>query len=186
MNHCHKCDMGLCRLRFGSMAVQSHIPRLVLLWAPTNSWVADLWLTFAVSQLGGMFDHLGHFIANVVWVPAAFIHYWWENKCLFRVDAAATQLNHPLWWDTFTKCLVIHVYTGALGLQTQQSYNRWSFLYVCFVTVKNDGFPAQPITKLLGSTCLLPWQLPVNILGEFSLTRESTTSCYTEIDWTFL
>ncbi len=47
-------------------------------------------------------------------------------------------------------------------------------------------FPAQAITTLLGSSRLLPWQLPVNIPAEFSHCQgESATFSLQQIDWTF-
>lgn len=56
---------------------------------------------------------------------------------------------------------------GLMGLKHTAVTNRVS-LCMGFLYSKKKIFPDKQITMLLGSPRLLPWKLPVNILGEFS------------------
>lgn len=83
-----------------------------------GSWIYGWHLQLA--SWVGLFNHFGHFTANVVWVPSTFIHYWWVNKCLPSIlDAAITKLNHPpQWWDAFWSSMYVYV---ALGLKSHRA-----------------------------------------------------------------
>lgn len=153
----------------------------------------DLWLTFPVSQLALPFNHFGHFTANVVWVPHAFIGYWLKSKCLRGIQRAAmTPLNHPC-DEVFCRWLVVCVSLWLWGLKL--TVCCWG-LCICYSIKKNMlfflyycccFFRLQPIAAQLGSSLLLPWQLPVNIPAEFPRWRwESTAFLLQKINWTFL
>lgn len=143
-----------------------------------------------LASWGRPFNHFGHFTANVVWVPSTFIHYWWENKCLSGIlDAAITRLNHPL----VMGCLLLHGWSSVwMLLWASTHFFFFFFSCVCaFLTVKRKKkkvkrffffFPAQAITALLGSSRLLPWQLPVNIPAEFFLSAEERVPLFSATD----
>lgn len=142
-----------------------------------------------LASWGRPFNHFGHFTANVVWVPSTFIHYWWENKCLSGIlDAAITRLNHPL----VMGCLLLHGWSSVwMLLWASTHFFFFFFLCMCFPYSKKKRkkseaffffFPAQAITALLGSSRLLPWQLPVNIPAEFFLSAEERAPLFSATD----
>ena len=147
---------------------------------------------FAGRQQGQPFNHFDHFPANVVQVPTTSIHQWWKNKCPRDGCKCSNYTTESCpWWNAF----LLHFLSAqscACGRKAWKSLR--AFLCKCFLTVKKKKknkrlkrLPHQPITVLLGSSCLLPWQLPVNIPTEFShWQRERDILSLQKINWTFL
>lgn len=93
------------------------------------------------------------------------------------------------WWDAF--CYMAGRPCGCCS-GPQHIFFFFFFSCVCaFLTVKRKEkkvkrffffFPAQAITALLGSSRLLPWQLPVNIPAEFFLSAEERAPLFSATD----
>lgn len=90
------------------------------------------------------------------------------------------------WWDAF--CYMAGRPCGCCS--GPQHIFLFFFLCMCFPYSKKKRkkseafffFPAQAITALLGSSRLLPWQLPVNIPAEFFLSAGERAPLFSATD----
>lgn len=105
----------------------------------------------------------------------------WYTRCSNYPTESSAHDGMP-----FVTWLVVRV-DVALGLNTFFFF----FLCMCFPYSKKKRkkseaffffFPAQAITALLGSSRLLPWQLPVNIPAEFFLSAEERAPLFSATD----
>lgn len=106
----------------------------------------------------------------------------WYTRCSNYPTESSAHDGMP-----FVTWLVVRV-DVALGLNT---FFFFFFLCMCFPYSKKKRkkseaffffFPAQAITALLGSSRLLPWQLPVNIPAEFFLSAGERAPLFSATD----